>query len=300
MRLNIVSWNIRHLRWKKVEDYLEGILKQVDAAHVMFFYENKQRNEIDGLEFIDKIHTGLMDSNGTGSSRVAWRASKCDVGTREYVWVVYSSSCRTGPKSKFGEGQTFTLALERQERYDKRLKSAMEDALTLSRNATVEASRTMKQDDYRIPAVVHLTLTKPDGSTKLIRVAAWHAPGPAKGCAALLNSAFQTCLKDIVDLFIGDFNMTGLGTDPRTVNLPMRLHRTNASTTITKEGPVDHEEGFDLVYRNDATLSDGSMATGVMIGRAAVSVVPKPELMSYEEAFKISDHRPVMITIKGL
>lgn len=88
------------------------------------------------------------------------------------------------------------------------------------------------------------------------------------GAAPLLNSVFQEYLKGVVDLFIGDFNMTGLGTDERTVNLPMRLHRTHVSTTITKAGPVDHDEGLDLVYRNAATLSDGSMATGVMVGRA--------------------------------
>lgn len=120
------------------------------------------------------------------------------------------------------------------------------------------------------------------------------------GSAPLLNYVFQTYLKEFVDLFIGDFNMTGLGSDTRTVNLPMTLHRTHGSTTITKAGPVGHEEGLDFVYRNAATLSDGSMATGVMIGRATVSVVPKPVSLSYEQAFDVSDHRPIMITIKGL
>ena len=34
MRLNIISWNIRHLRWEKAQQYLKEILTQVDAGHI--------------------------------------------------------------------------------------------------------------------------------------------------------------------------------------------------------------------------------------------------------------------------
>ena len=53
MRLNVVSWNIKHLRWEKVTNYLQDILDQPESGHIMFFYENKQCNHM-GREFVDK------------------------------------------------------------------------------------------------------------------------------------------------------------------------------------------------------------------------------------------------------
>lgn len=110
------------------------------------------------------------------------------------------------------------------------------------------------QDEFRIPAVVNIVLTKPDGAPKTVRVASWHAPGPATGMPALLNYCFQEILKGHIDLFIGDFNMTGLDEDTKKVSLPMTLFRTGGSTTYTKTGPVAHEEGLDLVYANPTTI----------------------------------------------
>lgn len=299
MRLNVISWNIRHLRWKKVQDYLTDILKQVETGHIMLFYENKSSNDM-GKEFVEAIENGLVGSAATGSARLKWRGYKYFVGTYEYVWVIYSETCKTGPKSKHGVDKNFSLTLFVGHEHDKTLQEIGLKALQTSNNDTILSALSVGQGDFRFPAVLHFTLTKPDKTIKTIRIAAWHAPGPATGASPLLNYVFQQYLKDKVDLFLGDFNMTGLGSDPRTVNLPLTLHRTNTSTTITTSGPVSHQEGLDLVYRNGATLLvPGQAASGTMIGRAPVGVVPVP-LNDYKKAFELSDHRPIVVTIKEL
>lgn len=299
MRLNIISWNIRHLRWEKVTDYLKDILSQTESGHIMFFYENKQSNEM-GKEFVDVFEKGLAGSTATGSARLAWGGCRYPVGTNENVWTVFSKSCKTGPKSKFGMGQDFSLSVAAQHQYDKLLAREGDAALEASSSITIRSARSVGQGDFRIPAVFHFTLTKPNGAAKTIRIAAWHAPGPATGAPPLLNYVFQQHLKKEVDLFVGDFNMTGLGEDQRTVNLPMKLCETHTSTTITKSGPVQHEEGLDLVYRNKKTLLPPGVAVNhKMIGRATVGVVPVPG-NDYEKAFELSDHRPILITLKGL
>lgn len=299
MRLNIISWNIRHLRWEKVDKYISDILRQVDAGHIMFFYENKQSNGM-GREFVDAIGNGLGGSTATGSTRLEWGGYSYSVGTNENVWVIYSKKCKTGPKSKHGPGQEFSLTLFPQHKHDSDLYSKGMAELKASSNVTILSALSVGQGDFRIPAVCNFTITKPDKTTKTIRLASWHAPGPATGAAPLLNYVFQQLLKSEVDLFIGDFNMTGLSEYGNTVNLPLTLHRTHTSTTITEKGPVAHNEGFDLVYRNCTTLfAAGQAATATMIGRASVGVVPVPD-NNFVKAFELSDHRPIIVTLKEL
>ena len=107
----------------------------------------------------------------------------------------------------------------------------------------------------------------------------------------------------------------------------MTLLRTGKSTTYTETGPVKHEEGLDLVYANASTIGEppkelvmqdvssksesielGSVlntapsvsAQGTQIGTAFVCVLPKPEDIPYDKAFKLSDHLPVLVQLKGL
>ena len=116
----------------------------------------------------------------------------------------------------------------------------------------------------------------------------------------LLNQVFQTLLLDQIDLFISDFNMTGLDETPSKVPLPLTLYRTSSSTTYTKNGPVDHEEGLDLVYVDAARIAPGVAVSDTQIGRAVVSVLPKPSTISFEDAFNLTDHLPVLVTLKHL
>jgi hypothetical protein len=301
MKLNIISWNIRHLRADKVEKYLKLILHQLNAGHVMFFYEHKNiQGQLLGREFVDAIGGNLLKSKAAGSMRLGWTGYRYDVDTNEFVWIVYSSKCTTGPKSSVTEGQPFTIAHKACHEYDNALREVGRKALSTSMNETIMSDRASKTAKFRIPAVVHFRITKPDGSMKTVRIASWHAPGPAKATAPLLNYHFQRLLRGEIDLFIGDFNMTGIGPDPRVANLPMTLQRTNTSTTLTASGPVAHEEGFDLVYIDAATIAPGIAAQGTQIGKAFVSVIPKPDSVSYEEMYDLSDHLPVLVTLKSL
>lgn len=299
LKLNIISWNIRHLRMEKVNTYIAQILEQVDTGHVMFFYENKCSNDM-GRAFVNAIGTPLTKSAGAGSMRLTWKAHAYAVGTNEFVWIVWSNQCTTGPRSRTGAGQPFTIQLTPQHSEDGPLREWGAKALKSSLNATILSNLSVGRGKFRTPAVVHLTITKPDGTTKTIRIASWHAPGPAQGSAPLLNYYFQTALKNKIDLFIGDFNMTGLDTETSRVSLPLTLHRTNQSTTITASGPVAHEEGLDLVYIDAARIAPGLIVGGNQIGAAVVSVLPKPASMSYQEAFDLSDHLPILVRLKRL
>ncbi len=139
-----------------------------------------------------------------------------------------------------------------------------------------------------------------DGTTRTIRIAGWHAPGPAVGSAPLLNHVFQTFLQPHLDLFIGDFHMTGLDSGGVPIATPMTLRRTNASTTITPLGDVPHAEGLDLVYAGAMLTAAGAGVGGVALGRAQVSVIPFPPMMDHDYMHRLSDHRTVMVEIKGL
>jgi hypothetical protein len=299
MKLNIISWNIRHLRMEKVNLYLATILKQLDAGHVMFFYENKEDNVL-GRAFVDAIGNPLTLSDGAGSMRLTWAGIAYQVGTNENVWIVYSNSCTTGPNSKSNMGVPFTITVTANHTYDDTLKQVGAKALKSSTNETVMANLAQGKGKFRIPALVHIIINKPDGSSKTIRVASWHAPGPAQGSSPLLNYYFQTTLAGHIDLFVGDFNMTGVGGQTRNVQLPLTLHRTNTSTTLTEAGPVPHEEGLDLVYMDAARIASGTVVGGGQIGRATVSVIPKPANKTFPQTFELSDHLPVLVTLKGL
>jgi hypothetical protein len=300
MKLNVISWNIRHLRMDKVKEHLAQILAQVDAAHLMFFYENKDSNPLGG-DFVSALGEPLSKSKGAGSMRLEWAGVKYPVGTNENVLIVYSKKCTTGPKSKQGEGLEFTIQVKALDgEYKGMLTDLGLNALKSSCNLTIMSNLAQGKTEFRVPAVVQVTLTKPKGDTKDLRIAAWHAPGPAQGSAPLLNYCFQTYLHNKIDLFVGDFNMTGLDANPSGVNLPLSLFRTNSSTTITPNGPVQHPEGLDLVYGDGLRLANGAAVGPSQIGRANVSVVPLPPGVNFQDAYALSDHRPVLVTLKGL
>jgi hypothetical protein len=49
--------------------------------------------------------------------------------------------------------------------------------------------------------VVEVEIVKPDFTRQTVTIAAWHAPGPAKGTPAVLFEAFAEVLAEHVDLF---------------------------------------------------------------------------------------------------
>jgi hypothetical protein len=298
MILNLISWNIEHLRMEKVEMYLDDIIEQVAVGHVLFLYENKLGNTRMARPFVDMLGGGLSarDQKATTvSKRTKWNGHLYDVGTNEGVWIVYSSEFVSSV------GNFCYLRLKAKHDFDADLRRVGGQAHASCQSNTVLSNRSVGKTDFRIPAVVNLWIDKQDGSRSgILRVAAWHAPGPSEGSAHLLNEAFQKYLEPYIDLFLGDFNLTGLDNLGGSIKLQptLKLHRTNQSTTISAAGPVGHAEGYDLVYRHKKTL--GGAASNKALGRAEVSVIPIPASMNYQEASKISDHRPILVTVRGL
>ncbi|WP_145962952.1 hypothetical protein [Mangrovicoccus ximenensis] len=116
---------------------------------------------------------------------------------------------------------------------------------------------------------------------------------------------FQARLHGDLDLFLGDFNMTGLDRSGTPVDTPMTLFRTGQSTTITGTGPVPHQEGLDLVYAGTSIRSPGAVVDGVALGRAQTSVIPFPMSpggtpFGHDYMYRLSDHRPVLVELTGL
>jgi hypothetical protein len=283
----------------KVQSYLAHLIWQVEDGHVIFFYENKQTNNL-GREFVDAIGNGLNGNTSSGSTRLTWGGLSYQVGTNENVWIVFSKTCTTGPSSKQGSGLPFSIAVTAQHGLDGALQNAGLQALKTSMNNTIMSNLSMGKAEFRTPAIVHITITKPNGSIKVVRVAAWHAPGPAQGSAPLLNETYQRLLHGHVDIFLGDFNMTGLDTTPSRVPLPLTLRPTGGSTTLTANGPVPHQEGLDLVYMDSTRLGAGTVVNGNQIGNAYVCSLGKPNHLTYQEAYDLSDHLPILVTLKEL
>ena len=168
MKLNLISWNIRHLRMDKVKKYIDHILLQVDSGHVMFFYENKSKNDT-GKEFVDAIGDPLTKSASAGSMRLEWGGLRYSVGTNENVWINYSKSCTIGDKSKiFTQGSPFTITVRAEHSHDGILQTEGMNALKNSRNVTIMSKISMLETEFRTPAIVHIIIDKPDGKSKTI------------------------------------------------------------------------------------------------------------------------------------
>lgn len=294
MKLGIISWNIRHLRPEKVSDYVDYVFPRLVHGRMLLLYENKiSNNENDKLCALlaEELHKAV-DSVDT---KFRWLA--VPVGTNENVIVCWTKYCKTGKRSSTPD-TWIGIKVEANAAYDHKLWKVGTKAVHSSLNETVMANVQMGRAHFRIPAILDVTIEKQGGSSKFLRIAAWHAPGPATGLPPLLWREFQKVLMDDVDLYVGDFNMTGLTEQSKD---PIVLHRTQQSTTITEDGPVAHKEGLDLVYRNTARLGDASSAvntSGSLVGKVRVSVLPPGD--DYKKAFAVSDHLPVYIEVKGL
>lgn len=292
MKLGIVSWNIRHLRPQKVNDYLDRIIPHLVVGRLVLLYENKASNNKNN-ELCDLLAHSMADE--LDDADVEFTAMAVEVGTNENVVAAWTSKCKTGPRSKV-PNTDIHIDVDHNGTWDHRLDRDGWAALRRSTNETVMANVQQGKADFRIPAVLDVTIQR-NAATRNLRIAAWHAPGPATGLPPVMWGAFQNVLGNHVDLYVGDFNMTGLGTQTAQ---PITLMRTHQSTTITDQGPVKHQEGLDLVYRNALRIGDASTAVNPMnglIGRATVSV---RNPTNYVQAYEVSDHLPVYIEIKGL
>ena len=292
MKLGIISWNIRHLRPEKVSEYLDDIIPHLVVGRLVLLYENKATNNKNN-ELCDLLADSMAD--WLDDANVEFTAMPVDVGTNENVVAVWTSECKTGPRSKFPNAD-IRIDVDHNSTWDAQLERDGWRAIRSSTNETVMANVQQNKADFRIPAVLDVTIRRGDG-TRRLRVAAWHAPGPATGLPPLMWRAFQNVLGNQVDLYVGDFNMTGLGQQTAQA---ITLMRTYQSTTITSDGMVNHDEGLDLVYRNALRVGDATTQVNAMnglIGRATVSV---RNTANFARAYKVSDHLPVYIEIKGL
>lgn len=308
MYLNILSWNIRHLRREKLLVHGATFAAQIDNAHIMFFYENKLSNPLvdkEGKNSLLQLVAGRGAKQGDRTSRLEWWAEPIYVGTNENVWVVYASSFTDAAKRKC------KLEMHADDGWNETLSKAGKAALKTSLNETVMSELAMDKVEFRFPALADFRLTV-GGNKVEFSVAAWHAPGPARGSSELLSKTFQTLLNGRVDLFVGDFNYTGFDFRGKLLETDLTLLRTFASTTITEWGPVKHNEGLDLVYVDDSKFSLGGTAGGGggassstapprgELGRARAHVVPMPAGMTYKTAYMLTDHRPVMVELYDL
>lgn len=292
MKLGIVSWNIRHLRPEKVSEYLDDIIPHLVVGRLVLLYENKATNNKNN-ELCELLAQSMADR--LNDADVRFTSQAVDVGTNENVVAVWTSRCKTGPRSKLPNTE-IRIDVNHNSTWDARLERDGWDSILRSSNETVMANVQQNKADFRVPAVLDVAISRRDGERQL-RVAAWHAPGPATGLPPLMWTAFQNVLGNHVDLYVGDFNMTGLGQQTAQAITLMRTHQ---STTITPNGMVNHAEGLDLVYRNSLRIGDATTQVNAMnglIGRATVSVV---NTANFPRSYKVSDHLPVYIEIKGL
>ena len=294
MKLSIISWNIRHLRPDKVADYANYVFPRLVLGRMLFLYENKVSNNGND-ELCILLADGLKKLAREAKAEFDWLA--VPVGTNENVIVCWTRRCKTGENSSTPD-KWITIDVDVNGAFDQALKQRGRAAMESSTNETVMANIQMLRAQFRIPAVVDVTIKKQGGSAKAICIAAWHAPGPATALPPLLWNVFQDVLHPSVDLYVGDFNMTGLTpqTKPAIV-----LQPTGESTTITKYGSTSHSEGLDLVARNTVRLGDASSGVNTgngLVGRVQVQIVDPGQ--NFAKAFAVSDHLPIYIEVKGL
>src|SRR5260370_9687736 len=95
MKLNVISWNIRHLRYEKVHTHSKKVREALTNAHVAFLYENKMSNN-DNAEMYEKLLSILSKAHKTD---VETSAISIPVGTNEYVQVVNTEKREVGPNT---------------------------------------------------------------------------------------------------------------------------------------------------------------------------------------------------------
>jgi hypothetical protein len=294
MKLSIISWNIRHLRPDKVADYANYVFPRLVLGRMLFLYENKISNNQND-ELCALLAARLDKEAKEVKADFYWLA--VPVGTNENVIVCWTRRVKTGDKSST-PNKWITIDVAKNTSFNQELWDKGRIAMESSMNETVMANIQMLRAQFRIPAVVDVTIKKQGGSAKALCIAAWHAPGPATALPPLLWNVFQDILHPTVDLYVGDFNMTGL--TPQTKQA-IALQPSGYSTTITKTGPTKHREGLDLVARNTVRLGDASSgvnANNGLVGRVNVQVVDPGN--DYKKAFAVSDHLPIYIEVKGL
>jgi hypothetical protein len=301
MRLSVISWNIRHLRKEKIETHQTQVVKDLADGHVVFLYENKMDHSDNG-EMYDLLMDALGEAHGN-SEDIAISALSVPVGTNEYVQVVYTSRRVTGPNSQHGPGQAIDIEVSKNTTWNRRLWDEGWNRLSRSYNNTVlseiSQQRLAKGKGYRIPAIVDVVITKPDASRRTITIAAWHAPGPAKATAPSLFEAYCGVLTDI-DLLVGDFNY-----NPNTRFSPAKqvgklsLESVLGSTTINEKAePTNHTAGPDLIYYNKEKVSSMAFQTRkALIGNVEVR---EGDVALGKVLWDLSDHRPVVLTLKNL
>jgi hypothetical protein len=86
--------------------------------------------------------------------------------------------------------------------------------------------------------VVDVVVTKPDFTQRKFRIAAWNAPGPAKGTGPAMFQAYGEVLADHIDLFVGDFNYNPKGSfaPPKILKDTFKWYKVGGSTTVREDG----------------------------------------------------------------
>jgi hypothetical protein len=298
MKFRIVSWNIRHFRAEKIQDYWSVIRDETCDAHLAFFYENKMSNNTGGKTIL-KLKDKIASSSKFLSPEYKYYV--VPVGTDENVLLFCALKPKTGKNSKYGAGRTFEVAISADDVLKNSLYGPGEEKLKSSKNLTVLTNLAWNKSEFRVPAIVDVQITRPDKTTKTFKIAAWHAPGPAMGMAEPLWEAYKEQLADHVDVYVGDFNFPGTETSK---HAKVALVPTGTSTTFTKSGLVPHQEGLDLVFRNTDTIAPSKSQFGTLGASYKawldVDVSLIDAFPTWEEAFEMTDHRPVIATLHGI
>src|SRR5262249_18735427 len=100
MKLTVISWNIRHLRYEKVVGYKPLIKTGLGDGHIAFLYENKA-DKPDNPDMWEKLTTIMHGVHGK-SEDVEIGIQTVNVGTNEHVVVLYTSKRVTGANSRHG------------------------------------------------------------------------------------------------------------------------------------------------------------------------------------------------------
>jgi hypothetical protein len=303
VKLTLISWNIRHLKKQKVEKHEAQIIKDMANGHVIFLYENKM-NHIDNADMYDLLASALGSAHGNKKG-VEIANMSIGVGTNEFVQVVYTAKRLPGPHSRYDPDQTIEIDVTRNNTLTNALWDAGWERLKASYNRTVVSEIAHQQIGkgvgYRIPAVVDIAVRTPDWTrTTTLTVAAWHAPGPAKATAPALFEVYAKVLDD-VHLFVGDFNYNPDSRfSPKTSVGNLHLERMAGSTTLREDGSkTSHTSGPDLVYYNSSLIHDPMK---FRIGKTCIGNVEvrEDDIALGDRLYKLSDHRPVVVTLKNL
>lgn len=303
MKLTVISWNIRHLRYEKVKEHSKKIRTGLSGAHITFLYENKMSHS-DNVDMYEKL-VSIMGKAHEDDVEIS--ALNIPVGTNEYVVVVYTEKRKVGDSYHFNKGEEVQIDVSHNPTYDERLWDKGWESLQASYNDTVRSEiqlqRIKRKFGYRIPAVVDVDVTKPDFTRRRLKIAAWHAPGPAKGTAPYLFRAYGEVLADHIDLFVGDFNYNPRGSfaPPKILKGTLKWYKVSGSTTVRDDGnKTNHTAGPDLMYYNiNKLIADGG---NVGVGQCLINEVAigHEDTDLADNLFSLTDHLPLVVSLKRL